>query len=411
MTATLTFDYQVVDAEGHRSKGRLQAADTATAAASLRAQGVVPLTINQAGRGLHRELRLTGLSGGISSRDLAVFARQFATLINSGLSLLSALAIVEQQAERPALTRALAEIRTDVESGSSLSDAFGRQDRCFPTIMVAMIRAGETGGFLDSALHRIAITLEKDAALRGKIKSAMTYPAVVLGFSAVMIAVVLVFIVPIFERMFSQLGGSLPLPTRIVVGISHAAAWLFPLLAVLTVCGWLLLRRAIARRPNVRRAVDGLKLRLPVVGDLIGKIAVARFARNLGILLGVGVPALRALDVVGATAGNQLVGEAAEAVSAAIRSGAPMSVPLAASPVFAPMVAQMVAVGEESGQISEMLDKIADFYERDVDQATESLTATIEPLMVVIMGGLIGAMVICLYLPMFTVYQHIQGAT
>jgi type IV pilus assembly protein PilC len=291
----------------------------------------------------------------------------------------------------------------------SLSSALAKHEKVFPPLMVAMIRAGETGGFLDDALQRIAGNFEKDAVLRGKIKSALTYPVIVLLFTTVLITGVLKFIVPIFETMFKQLGGELPLPTQIIVTASHTLAWSGPLAIALFVVGTIVLRRALRASPSLRLRFDRLKLRLPVFGSLFTKIAISRFSRNLGTLLGVGVPVMQALDVVGATTGNAVIAEAMKDLQASVRDGQPMSAPLAKHPVFPRMVTQMIEVGEESGQISQMLDKVADFYDREVDSAAESLTASIEPIMVLVMGVLVGGMIVCLYLPMFSIYQNIQS--
>jgi type IV pilus assembly protein PilC len=275
-----------------------------------------------------------------------------------------------------------------------------------------MIAAGETGGFLDQALDRIAVNFEKDANLRAKIKSAMTYPAIVVSFSMLMLIGVLIFIVPVFEKMFHDLGGAkLPLPTRILVGISHQMVWLLPVMIVLAVTGTIWFRRKLHDDYAWRLAFDRLKLRLPVFGKLFTKIAISRFSRNLGTLLNVGVPVMQSLDIVGATTGNAVIAEAMKDVQNSVRNGQTLSAPLAQHPIFPAMVTQMMEVGEETGQISAMLDKVSDFYDHEVETATESLTAAIEPIMVVVMGGIIGLMVVCLYLPMFTVYQHIQGAS
>jgi len=410
MAMTRTYDYQSIDATGRRAKGRVEAASESAAAASLRAQGVVPLAISESGTGLRREITLPGLAGRTTLRDLAVFSRQFATMASSGLSLLRSLGVLEAQTTKAPLRRAIAEVRLDIEGGAALSTALARHDRVFPELMVALVRAGEAGGFLDQALERIAVNFEKDAAVRAKIKGALTYPVIVIGFSALLITGVLVFIVPIFERMFREFGGSLPLPTQIIVSASHSLAWSGPLAVVLGAVGSVLLRRALRRSPALRLRMDRLKLRVPVLGGLFRKLALSRFARNLGTLLGAGVPVLLAIDVVGGTTGNAVIAEAMTDLQAAVRDGAPMSVPLRQHEVFPSMVTQMVQVGEESGQISQMLDKVADFYDREVDAAAESLTAAIEPIMVLLMGAIVGTMVVCLYLPMFTIYQHIQGA-
>jgi type IV pilus assembly protein PilC len=411
-TVTKTFDYEALDAAGKRNKGKVDASSESTAAAQLRQQALTPLKISEAGKGLQKEINIPGLGGRVSSKDLAIFARQFATMNAAGLSLLRSLAILEEQTEKPKLQQATRDVRRDVEAGLSLSAALAKHDKVFPRLMIAMIHAGETGGFLDSALDRIAVNFEKDAQLRAKIKSALTYPAIVILFSCVMVVAVLVFIVPIFEKMFRQLGNAqLPLPTRIMVGTSHQLYWLGPVLLVLLGAGVVFLRRKLHDDYAWRLAFDRLKLRLPVFGKLFTKIAIARFSRNLGTLLAVGVPVMQALDVVGDTTGNAVIGEAMKDVKASVRDGQTMSAPLVRHSVFPAMVTQMMEVGEESGQISAMLEKVADFYDQEVEAATESLTAAIEPVMVVIMGGIVGTMVVCLYLPMFTIYQHIQGAT
>jgi type IV pilus assembly protein PilC len=413
MTATLirTFDYVAVDSAGNRTKGRIDASSDSAAAASLRQQGVTPVKLAETGTGLQTELRIPGLTDRVKLKDLAIFARQFATMTSSGLSLLRSLAILEDQTQNARLAKSLREVRRDVESGTSLSAAFGRQDKIFPRLMVAMIAAGETGGFLDSALEQIAENFEKDANLRAKIKSAMTYPVIVMCFSMVMVAGVLIFIVPVFSNMFKGLKAKLPLPTRILVTVSNQALWLVPLFVGLVVCTILGVKHELRTNDEFRLRFDRMKLRLPVFGKLFSKIALSRWSRNLGTLLGAGVPIMQALDVVGGTSGNAVVGEAMYAVKRSVRDGQPISRALHDNPLFPAMVTQMIEVGEESGQISVMLDKVADFYDREVETATEQLSSAIEPLMVVLMGAIIGVVVVALYLPMFTVYQHIQAAS
>ena len=378
MPATKTFEYKIVNAAGKRTKGRIEASTEAAAAQQLRQQGLAPLSISEAGSLLRKELSIPGVTGRTTLRDLAVFSRQFATMTGSGVPLLRALAVLEDQAAKASLRKAVNEVHSDVEAGVSLSTALARHDKIFPTLMVAMVRAGETGGFLDSALDRIATTFEKDAVLRGKIKSALTYPVVVLGFTVLLIAGVLIFIVPTFEKMFHQLGGELPGPTRALVTASHSLRWSGPLLLVLGVGGSTALRRGLRASPALRLAFDRAKLRLPVFGKLFTKIAISRFSRNLSTLLAVGVPVLQALSVVGETTGNAVVAAAMVDLQGAVRDGQPMSVPLRRHSIFPKMVCQMTEVGEESGQLSQMLDKIADFFDREVDSAAESLTASIE---------------------------------
>jgi type IV pilus assembly protein PilC len=407
--ATKTFQYSSIDANGRKSKGTVEAPTEAAATHMLRQRGETPLELIEAGQGLNRELKIPGLGNKTKLKDLAVFARQFATMTASGMSLLRSLSILEEQTASPPLKKAVGEVRTDVASGISLSSAMAKHDRVFPRLMIAMVRAGEAGGMIDRALEQIADSLEKDTALRGKIKSAMTYPAIVLSFTFVLIAAVLIFIVPIFEAMFKNLGGKLPAITQFLVDASHNMWWIGPLILILGIGGSMLYKRQVRASEDFRLKVDQLKLRAPVFGSLFQKLAMSRFARNLGLLLNVGVPVMQALTVVGETTGNEVINMAMKDVQTAVRDGHTMSSALRHHKIFPSMVTQMIEVGEESGQISQMLDKVADFYDREVDSAAESLTASIEPIMVLVMGAVVGGMVICLYLPMFTIYQNIQS--
>ncbi|MEU4558806.1 type II secretion system F family protein [Actinoplanes sp. NPDC023936] len=408
MPATKTFNYNTIDAHGKKSKGTIEAPNEAAATHMLRQRGEVPLGLTLAGQGLQRELKIPGLGNRVKIKDLAVFARQFATMTASGMSLLRSLAILEEQTSSAPLKRAIAEVRTDVASGGALSSSMAKHDRVFPRLMIAMIRAGETGGMIDKALVQIAESLEKDTALRGKIKGALTYPAIVLAFTFVLIAAVLIFIVPIFESMFKSLGGELPAITQFLVTASHNMVWIGPLIIAVGLITSITYKHQMRTSPEFRFRADGLKLRMPVFGPLLRKLAMSRFSRNLGLLLNVGVPVMQALSVVGETTGNEVINVAMKDVQAAVRDGQPMSSALRNHKIFPEMVTQMIEVGEESGQISQMLDKVADFYDREVDEAAESLTASIEPIMVLVMGAVVGGMVVCLYLPMFTIYQNIQ---
>ena len=409
MPATKTFHYNSIDAQGRKTKGTVEAANETAATHLLRSRGEVPLELSAAGQGLNRDLKIPGMGNRTKLKDLAVFARQFSTMTASGMSLLRSLAILEEQTTADSLKRATAEMQTDVAGGVSLSAAMAKHDKVFPRLMVAMVRAGEAGGMIDRALEQIADSLEKDTALRGKIKSALTYPAIVLGFTFVLIAAVLVFIVPVFENMFKNLGGELPGITQFLVDTSHNMWWIGPLFLGLGIGGTMMYKRRLRESADFRLTVDRLKLRMPVFGSLFRKLAMSRFSRNLGLLLNVGVPVMQALHVVGETTGNEVINAAMRDVQSAVRDGQTMSSALRKHKVFPEMVTQMIEVGEESGQISQMLDKIADFYDREVDSAAESLTASIEPIMVLVMGAVVGGMVICLYLPMFTIYQNIQS--
>ncbi|GAA2678968.1 type II secretion system F family protein [Actinoplanes palleronii] len=410
MANNKTFAYNTVDASGKKAKGTIEAPNEAAATHMLKQRGETPLGLIEAGQGLQRELKIPGFGNKVKLKELAVFARQFATMTSSGMSLLRSLSIMEEQTSSPALKKAIAEVGADVSAGNGLSTSMAKHDRIFPRLMIAMIRAGETGGMIDKALEQIADSLEKDTALRGKIKSALTYPAIVLGFTFVLIAAMLIFIVPIFEGMFKNLGGELPAITQFLVTTSHNMWWIGPLALSIGFGTAIAYKRQLRASADFRLKVDKLKLRMPVFGQLFQKLAMSRYARNLGLLLNVGVPVMQALAVVGETTGNEVINIAMQDIQGTVRNGQPMSSAMRNHKVFPAMVTQMIEVGEESGQISQMLDKVADFYDREVDSAAESLAASIEPIMVLVMGAVVGGMVVCLYLPMFTIYQNIQSS-
>jgi type IV pilus assembly protein PilC len=411
MPAVKTFTYEAVDPAGVIRKGSIDSESADAVAVALSGQKLIPLTVAASGEGLRRELKIPGLGNKRTSlKDLAILSRQFASMTSSGLTLTRSLGILEEQTERPSLKAAVGQLQSDVQAGITLSKAMSRHPDQFPLLMVNMIGAGETGGFLDDALDRIAKMYESDAALRAKIKSALTYPVIVLIFSLLMGTGVIVFIVPIFEKMFSQLGGQLPAPTEALVVLSHNAYWVLPSVIVLAVVALRAYRRSMRKSAAFRLKSDRLKLKIPVFGKLYTKLAIARWARNLGTLLAVGVPVIQALDIVGGTSGNAMIGEAMTDVRDSVRTGSTISKPMAKHAIFPSMVVQMLEVGEETGQTSGMLDKVADYYDQEVETATDALTSALEPLLVVIMGLVIGTMVICLYLPMFTIYQNIQSS-
>lgn len=410
MTVTKTFNYEALDALGAVQTGTIDSDSAEAVANSLAAQRLIPLSVAAVGEGLNREFKIPGFTKRTSLRDLAVLTRQFASMTASGLTLLRTLSILEEQTSKPKLKIALGEVRSDVQGGVTLSKAMSRHPEQFPLLMVNMINAGETGGFLDEASARIATMYEADANLRAKIKSALTYPVIVLIFSLLMGTGVILFIVPIFEKMFKQLNGKLPLPTQVLVTLSHNMYWALPLIIIGSLAGLRAYRKAIQTSYAFRLRTDRIKVRLPVFGNLFIKLAISRWARNLGTLLAVGVPIIQALEIVGGTSGNTIISEAMEDVREAVRSGKPMAPSLAQHPIFPAMVVQMLEVGEETGRASEMLDKLADFYDQEVETATDSLTSALEPILVVLMGVVIGGMVICLYLPMFTIYQNIQSS-
>ena len=403
--ATTQYTYKVKDARGKFVEGKVDAASEAAVADKLRAMGYLPLEVRAANVGMQREIKF-GTKKRIKLKDLAVFARLFATMIDAGLTMLRALTIMSEQSENPELRRVLHVVRQDVEAGLSLSGAFGKHPEVFPPLMVNMTRAGEAGGFLDVAMRQIADNYEAEVKLRGKIKAAMTYPVVVFFLAILMCIGMLIFIVPVFEGMFKDLGGELPLPTKVLVFLSSTMRFMLPALIVMTIAGVFLWRK-FGKTERVRNVVDPLKLKLPVFGNLFAKLALARFARNLGTLLSSGVPILQSLDIVSETTGSIVVSRALKEVQESVRRGESVAGPLAEHKVFPPMVVQMIASGEESGAIDQMLHKISEFYDEEVEATTEALTALIEPLMIAFLGGIVGSMIIALYMPIFKVFDLI----
>jgi type IV pilus assembly protein PilC len=343
-----------------------------------------------------------------TTKDLAIFTRQFATMISAGLPLVQCLDILAKQSSKPALGRVISDVTREVESGSTLSDALGKHKVVFDDLFRNMVAAGEAGGVLDEILMRLATYIEKADALKRKIQSAMVYPAVVLTVALGATAFMLIFIIPTFAKMFSDFGGELPLPTQIVLFLSGALQrfWWVGLLGIGV--GLFLLQRTYATE-NGRRTIDAMLLKLPVLGDVLLKGSVARFTRTLGTLIASGVPILSGLEITARTAGNKVIAEAIMTARASIREGETVSAPLKQSGVFPPMVVQMISVGEQTGALDEMLTKIAVFYEAEVDTAVDTLTSIIEPVMIVVMGGIVGGMVIAMYLPMFKLITVVAG--
>jgi type IV pilus assembly protein PilC len=335
-------------------------------------------------------------------------SRQMATMISSGLSLLRTLNIIADQTGNKKFQTVLADVRDQVESGVAVSDAMRRHSAVFPPLMVNMVRAGETGGFLDGALEAVAENFEKEVKLRSAIKSAMTYPVIVLCMSVLGVTAMLLFVVPIFEKMFAGLGKELPLPTMILVHLSHAMVFVVPALAVLGIVFALWWPRH-KNDEGVRKRLDPFKLRMPIFGSLLKRIAIARFSRNFSNMVAAGVPILQALRIVGETSGNYVLQKALAEVAEGVRQGESIAAPLSRQTVFPSMVTQMVAVGEDAGSLETMLDKIADFYEQEVEATTEQLTALIEPVMIAFLGIVIGGMVVALYLPIFGIASAVGG--
>ena len=409
MATAQAFAYTGRNTAGKLVKGSLDAPSEVAVASRLVSMGLSPVSITKASAntGLKKEISIPGFKKKIKLKELAVMSRQMATMIGAGLSLLRTLNILAEQTENTALAKILQQVRDEVETGVSTSDAFAKFPEVFPPLMISMIRAGEAGGFLEGALDSIAVNFEKEVKLKGKIKSALTYPVIVLIMSLISVVSMLVFIVPVFQKMFASLGGKLPLPTMMLVYMSQAMVWLGPLMIVIFIAFsiWWPKNKNTER---VRKKLDPLKLKLPVFGILLKKIAVARFSRNFSDMIRAGVPILRALQIVGETSGNWVIQQSLEEVGESVRQGHSLSGPLSRHPVFPPMVTQMIAVGEDAGSLEIMLNKIADFYDQEVEAATEQLTAMIEPLMVAFLGVVIGSMVVALYLPIFNISKLIH---
>jgi type IV pilus assembly protein PilC len=405
--ATLTYEYAVRDRAGKMVKGKLEAENQGQVVQKLRTMGYAPVSITQTNTGLNREITLPSLGAKVKLKDLAVMSRQFATMIDSGLSLLRALTILAEQTENQELAKVLGVVRGDIEGGQALSTALAKHPKVFPPLMVNMCRAGEVGGFLDDVMLQVATNFEADVKLRGKVKSAMTYPVVVLCIAILAVIGMLIFIVPVFAGMFTSLGGTLPAPTRVLVWLSGAMKVIVPVGAVLGVGGSVVWQR-VKHQESVRDVVDPLKLKAPVFGTLVQKIALSRFSRNLGTMMRSGVPILQALEIVADTSGNRVVAQATRAIQDSVRRGESLAAPLAQHAVFPPMVVQMLAVGEDTGALDTMLHKISDFYDQEVEATTEALTSLIEPLMIAFLGGIIGSMIIALYMPIFKVFDLIK---
>lgn len=408
MTLVEEYTYRAIDADGGGIvKGTLEASSTNVVTAKLRAQGLTPLEVTALSKtGLNRDVSIPGFERRVKVATLAVFAKQMAGLINAGLPLMRTLAILVEQAEDKKLQSALVGVRAAVESGSSFSAALAAYPDVFPALMVSMVRVGESGGFLGESLATVAETYQGEAELQGKIKSATTYPIIVFVIAILGVVAMVTFVVPIFEGMFTNLGSELPLPTQILVTLSNNMLWLLPLMILVGSAGWLWWVRN-RREEKVRRVVDPWRLRLPVIGPLTTKIAVARFARSLSMMLDAGVPLVQALSIVGAASNNWKIEQAVREIQESVKQGKSFSGPLAKAEVFPKMVSQMIAVGEESGTLAEMLKSIADFYENEVETATDQLTSAIEPILIVGIGIIIGGMVISLYMPIFSIYGEL----
>jgi type IV pilus assembly protein PilC len=400
-----TYVFKAMDAAGIKARGELDGDSRQAVSEQLKQRGLIVLELAE--KHASRNIELSFMKS-VKAGELAVFARQLSTMITSGMSILRSLYVLEWQTENKFLKETVVAVRKDVEAGRALSEALARHPKVFNPLFVAMAQAGETGGVLESALMRVADQLEKDASLRRQIKSAMIYPALVVTFAVGVMMALVAFLVPVFEGVFKQFGGELPKITQVSVFLSHAVTgfwWLIFLLTAATIVAFIKWKGSAWGRPQW----DHFRLRIPMkIGAIVQQVAVARWSRTLASLTAAGVPLLLALDITGRTGGNVAVEEAMDGVIASVKRGGTIAAPLAQAPVFPVMVTHMVGVGEETGALDSMLDKIADFYEDQVAASVKALTSILEPIMIIVIGGIVGFIVISMYLPLFSVYNSIK---
>ncbi|HKN94394.1 MAG TPA: type II secretion system F family protein [Thermoleophilaceae bacterium] len=402
-----TFAFKALDLTGASTRGEVEAEDKQSVAAQLRAKGLIVLDIEE-----QKPTDVGDILGRfkkVKPHELTVATRQLSTMISSGMSLLRALYVLEDQAENDKLKECFQAVRKDVEAGISLSEALARHPDIFSELYIAMVAAGETGGILESTLNRVADQLEKDDSLRRQVKAAMMYPTMIASFAGLVMIALVVFIVPVFEGVFKDFGGKLPAITQVTVDVSHFATgrWY---VCIGLVWGTVWSFRKWKSTDRGREHWDRFKLKIPwKIGDTVQKIALARFSRTFSALVAAGVPMLEAIDITGRTAGNKVVEKAMVAVKDSVTGGGTVSAPMRTAPeAFPTMVVQMLAVGEETGAMDTMLSKIADFYEDEVAAAVKALTSILEPLMIVVVGAMVGFIVISMYMPLFKVYDAIK---
>lgn len=400
------FSWEGRTRQGSTKKGTMEAANQAAVMAQLRAQMIVPVKVKPKPKDLLENVDL--FKGSVKTRDLVVFTRQFATMIDAGLPLVQCLDIQASQQPNKRFREVLREVKTEVEQGSTFADALRKQPKTFDQLYVNLVQAGEVGGILDTILNRLAVYLEKADNLKRKVKGAMVYPATILVVSIGVIVLLLVKVIPVFAQLFTDMGSALPAPTQMVVNISEwLQSYILILLGIAAALG-VSFQQGRARSDRFRYQTDALFLRLPVFGPLIRKVAVARFSRTLGTMISSGVPILDALEICGKTAGNRVIEGALARTRTSIAEGRTIAEPLQEAKVFPGMVVQMIAVGESTGAMDAMLSKIADFYDEEVDAGVSALTSLMEPLMMVFLGGTIGAILVAMYLPIFKIAENIQ---
>jgi type IV pilus assembly protein PilC len=400
-----TYVFKAMDLTGAKASGEVEAETKQVVADQLKQRGMIVLDI--ADKHASKELKLDFLKR-IKPADLTIMTRQLATMVNSGMTILRALYVLEAQTENELLADTISQVRKDVEAGLPLSDSLERHPKVFNQLFVAMTRAGETGGVLDSSLNRVADQLESADSLRRQVRAAMAYPLVVMGFAFTVLIALVVFLVPVFVGVFKQFGGDLPTITKFTVAISNAITGYWYAI-ILGGFGTVVAFKKWKATPNGLKLWDAFKLRLPMkIGDIVQKIALARWSRTLSALVSAGVPLLQALEITGKTAGNNVVERAMGSVIDSVKGGGTIADPLKASSAFPGMVSHMVGVGEETGALDTMLEKIADFYEDQVNAAVKQLASILEPVMIVLVGGMVGFIVISMYMPLFKVYDQIR---
>lgn len=402
--ATTAFIYEARARSGEVKKGVIEAESPEAVEEKLKLQLLTPVSIKKQ----PKQLSLS-FGSGVKTSDIVIFTRLFATMIDAGLPIVQCLDILSSQAENKAFGKILGQVKASVEGGLTLSDALKRHPRIFDQLFVNLVAAGEVGGILDTILQRLSQYMEKATKLRRRVKGAMTYPIAVLGISALVVVVLLTKVIPVFEKMFKEFGGGkLPAPTQFVIDISHAMIEYLPYIIV-TLVGSVFAWRWAMRTKKGRRTFDQVVLKLPVLGAVIRKVVVARFTRTMGTLLASGVPILEAMDIVGKTAGNTIVQEGLNYTRTKISEGKDMATPLMETALMPPMVVQMIAVGEQTGALDNMLNKIADFYEEEVDVAVASMTSLLEPMIMVVLGTVIGGLVLAMYMPVFEMAGNVKA--
>ena len=400
------FAYTAINAVGEEITGEINAADLAAAREQLRVRGLLAERL--------QELATAGAAGGrsrfkkVKPKSLQIFSRQFATMIEAGVNVVTALVVLEEQTDDKYLAVVVSELREDVEQGALLSQAMARHPKVFSRLFVSMVEAGEAAGVLDQVLDRVAFQIEKETQIKRRVKGAMLYPIMVLAFASLVLTGMLLFLVPVFENIFKDLGGELPTLTKMVVGASDLLRERWYIIFPALIGAFVGIRR-YKKTESGRQLWDRTKLRVPMkIGDVVRKVAMARFSRTLSTLIAAGVDIIKSLEITGVTSGNWVVESALGDVRAKVHEGVPIAVPLADNPVFPPMVAQMVRIGEETGELEKMLGKIADFYEDEVDASIQSLTSIIEPIMMIAVGMMVGVIIIAMYLPMFKLLTLIK---